>query len=260
MSELQDLTSLIRANTALIVIETPDEGRVVDLFMHVLMHVWRPLFRWSITEGLRRVDLHGEDEPLSPPDATATLRAIRAMDQRGIHLLLDFHPYLGYATTQRMVRELIDRRDCKEHTLVLVGAKIELPEDLEHLAVRFSLRLPDEKVLLKLVQDEAALYMREHGGKRVEVDQDALKMIVRNLRGLSMMEARRLARHLIFRDGVISAGDLPELAKLKFELLNKSGHLHFEYRIADVCALPELRPDPATGVASREAVPHASVA
>ena len=112
MSELQDLTSLIRANTALIVIETPDEGRVVDLFMHVLMHVWRPLFRWSITEGLRRVDLHGEDEPLSPPDATTTLRTIRTMDQRGIHLLLDFHPYLGYATTQRMVRELIDRRDC----------------------------------------------------------------------------------------------------------------------------------------------------
>ena len=244
MSELQDLTSLIRANTALIVIETPDEGRVVDLFMHVLMNVWRPLFRWSITEGLRRVDLHGEDEPLSPPDATTTLRTIRAMDQRGIHLLLDFHPYLGYATTQRMVRELIDRRDCKEHTLVLVGAKIELPADLEHLAVRFSLRLPDEKVLLKLVQDEAALYLREHGGKRVEVDQDALKMIVRNLRGLSMMEARRLARHLIFRDGVISSSDLPELAKLKFELLNKSGHLHFEYdtaRFADVAGLTRLK-------------------
>ena len=244
MSELQDLTSLIRANTALIVIETPDEGRVVDLFMHVLMQVWRPLFRWSITEGLRRVDLHGEDAPLAPPDATATLREIRAMDQRGIHLLLDFHPYLGYATTQRMVRELIDRRDCKEHTLVLVGAKIELPEDLEHLAVRFSLRLPDEKALLKLVQDEAALYMREHGGKRVEVDQDALKMIVRNLRGVSMMEARRLARHLIFRDGVISANDLPELAKLKFELLNKSGHLHFEYdtaRFADVAGLTRLK-------------------
>lgn len=244
MSELQDLTSLIRANTALIVIETPDEGRVVDLFMHVLMHVWRPLFRWSITEGLRRVDLHGEDQPLSPPDATTTLRTIRAMDQRGIHLLLDFHPYLGYATTQRMVRELIDRRDCKEHTLVLVGAKIELPEDLEHLAVRFSLRLPDEKALLKLVQDEAALYMREHGGKRVEVDQGALKMIVRNLRGLSLTEARRLARHLIFRDGVISANDLPELAKLKFELLNKSGHLHFEYdtaRFVDVAGLTRLK-------------------
>ena len=244
MSELQDLTSLVRANTALIVIETPDEGRVVDLFRHLLMNVWRPLYRWSITEGLRRVDLDGEDPPLAPPDATTTLRTIRELDQRGVHLLLDFHPYMGYATTQRMVRELIDRRDCKEHTLVLVGAKIELPADLEALAVRFALKLPDEKLLLKLVQDEAQLYQREHDGKRVQIDQDALKMIVRNLRGLSMIDARRIARHLIFRDGAVGDGDLPELAKLKFELLNKSGHLHFEYdtaRFTDVAGLQRLK-------------------
>ena len=59
------------------------------------------------------MDLHGEDEPLAPPDATTTLRTIRDLDQRSIHLLLDFHPYLGYATTQRLVREMIDRRGCK---------------------------------------------------------------------------------------------------------------------------------------------------
>ncbi|GAB2499360.1 AAA family ATPase [Arenimonas alkanexedens] len=244
MSELQDLTALIRANTALIVIETPDEGRVVDLFRHLLMNVWRPLYRWSITEGLRRIDLDGEDAPMAPPDATTTLRTIREMDQRGIHLLLDFHPYLGYATTQRMLREMIDRRECKDHSIVLVGAKIELPPDLEHAAVRFSLRLPNENALLKLVQDEAALYMREHGGKRVEVDKEALAAIVRNLRGLSLTDARRLARHLIFRDGVICADDLPELAKLKFELLNKSGNLHFEYdtaRFSDVAGLSRLK-------------------
>jgi hypothetical protein len=244
MSELQDLTSLVRANTALIVIETPDEGRVVDLFRHLLMNVWRPLFRWSITEGLRRVDIDGEDAPLAPPDATTTLRVIREMDQRGLHLLLDFHPYIGYATTQRMVREIIDRRGCKEHTLVLVGAKIELPEDLEALAVRFALKLPDEKLLLKMVQDEANIYQREHDGRRVTIDQDALKAIVRNLRGLSLIDARRIARHLIFRDGAIGASDLPELAKLKFELLNKSGHLHFEYdtaRFADVAGLARLK-------------------
>ncbi|WP_374602753.1 AAA family ATPase [Arenimonas sp.] len=244
MSELQDLTSLVRANTALIVIETPDEVRVVDLFRHLLMNVWRPLYRWSITEGLRRVDLDGEDPPIAPPDATGTLRAIRGLDQRSVCLLLDFHPYLGYATTQRLLRETMERRGSLGHTLVLVGAKIELPPDLEHHAVRFSLRLPDENALLKAVKDEAALYMREHGGKRVEVDQDALRAIVRNLRGLSLTEARRLARHLIFTDGALQASDLPELAKLKFEMLNKSGHLHFEYdtaQFADVAGLTRLK-------------------
>ena len=244
MSELKDLAALVRANTPLLVIETPDEARVVETFRQLLTYVWRPLYRWSITEGLRRFDLDGEGEALSPPDATATLRAIREQPERGVHLLLDFHPYLGYATTQRLVRETIERRGCAPHCLVLVGAKIELPPDLEHHAVRFSLRLPDERTLMKLVQDEAALYQREHDGRAVVMQPETLQVLARNLRGLSLSEARRLARHLIFDDGVLGAGDLPALAKLKFELLNRSGHLHFEYdtaRFADVAGLGRLK-------------------
>ena len=244
MSELQDLASLIRSNTPLIVIETQDEGRVVDLFRHVLANVWRALFRWSITEGMRRVDMDREDPPETPPDITTTLMAIKAHEQRGIYLLLDAIPYLGYASTQRMLREILDRRGSLDHTLVLVGVRIELPPELEAMAVRFSLRLPDENALLKMVRDEAALYQKENGGRRVEVDKDVLGIIVRNLRGLSLGEARRIARHLIFRDGAIGESDLPELAKLKFELLNKSGHLHFEYdtaKFSDVAGLARLK-------------------
>jgi hypothetical protein len=244
MSELQDLSSLVRSNTPLVVIETPDEGRVVDLFRHVLMHVFRALYRWSITEGLRRVDLDREDPPETAPDVSTTLHAIKSHDQRGIYLLLDVLPYLGYASTQRMLREIVERRGCQEHTIVLVGNKIELPAELEALAVRFSLRLPDENAILKMANDEVALYMRENGGRRVVVDKDALRAIVRNLRGLSLTEARRIARHLIFRDGAIGNQDLPELAKLKFELLNKSGHLHFEYdtaQFADVAGAARLK-------------------
>ena len=112
MSDLQDLSALIRADTPLIVIETPDEARVVDLFRQSLLHVWRALYRWSITEGLRRIDLDGEDPAETAPDATATLAAIRGAQQRGVYLLLDFHPYLGYAGTQRQLREILQRRDC----------------------------------------------------------------------------------------------------------------------------------------------------
>jgi hypothetical protein len=153
-------------------------------------------------------------------------------------------PYLGYASYQRALRELCQRRECLEHTIVLVGNKVELPPELDALAVRFSLRLPDERALRTMVLDEAKLYQKEHGGRRVEIDMDALGAIVRNLRGLSLTEARRIARHLIFRDGAVCNADLPELAKLKFELLNKSGYLHYEYdtaRFADVAGLARLK-------------------
>ena len=244
MSELQDLVALIRADTPLLVIETPDEARVVELFRQSLMHAWRALYRWSVTEGLRRIDMDREDEEGIAPDLSATLQEIRNAGQRGIYLLLDAHPYLGYASYQRALRDLIQRRDSQPHVLVMIGTKVELPAALEPFAVRVALRLPDANALLKLVKEEAAAYTAQNGGRRVEVDADAVRQIVRNLQGLSLTDARRIARHLIHRDGALGPGDLPELARLKFELLNKSGHLHYEYdtaRFADVGGARRLK-------------------
>ncbi len=244
MNQLQDLVALIRADTPLIVIETPDEGRVVELFRQSLAHIWRALYRWSITEGLRRIDMDREDEAEIAPDASNTLQAIRDATQRGVYLLLDFDKYLEYASTQRQVRDIVQRRHCQPHVLVLVGTKVELPEDLEPFAVRFAPRLPDANVLLKLVREVAESYAREHGGKRVVSDDAVVAQIVRNLQGLSETDARRIARHLVFDDGVIDARDLAQLAKLKFELLNRSGHLHFEYdtaRFADVAGAARVK-------------------
>ena len=244
MSELQDLTALIRANTPLIVIETQDEGRIVELFRQALMNVWRALYRWTITEGLRRIDMDREDEASGPPDASSALRMIQEAEQRGIYLLLDFHPYLGYASHQRLLRDIIQRRHSQPHVLVLVGTKVELPAELEALATRFNPRLPDANALLKMLREEASAYANENGGRRVEVDQQAVQQILRNLRGLSLTDARRIARQLIYADGALQADDLPQLAKLKFELLNRSGNLHYEYdsaRFDDVAGARRLK-------------------
>ncbi len=224
MSELQDLVALIRANTPLIVIETRDEARVVELFRQALMQVWRAMYRWSITEGLRRIDIDREDAAEGAPDMSSTMASIRAAGQRGVYLLFDAHPFLGAAMTQRQVREIIDRRGSQPHVLVLVGHVVELPPELESLAVRYRPRLPDANALLKLVRQQAEDYAREHGGKRVQVDGEAVQQIV--------------------RDGALGADDLPELAKLKFELLSRSGHLHYEYdsaRMDDVAGARRLK-------------------
>lgn len=217
---------------------------MVDLFRQSLLHVWRALYRWTITEGLRRIDMDREDDAEVAPDASTTLTAIKEAEQRGVYLLLDFHPYLGYASTQRQLRDLAQRRGSQPHVLVLVGHKVALPDDLEALCVRFTPRLPDANALQKLVREEATAYASEHGGRRVEADAEVVALIVRQLQGMSLTDARRIARHLIFDDGVLGAGDLPALAKLKFALLNRSGHLHYEYdtaRFADVAGAGRVK-------------------
>jgi AAA+ superfamily predicted ATPase len=243
MSEIQDLASLVRAGHPIIVIETAEEPRVVETFRHVIAQVWRPLFHWSLTNGLKRLDMDLDDE-VAPPEATATLTHAKESRQRSIYLLCDFGGYLRYPLAARLVREIAERQNCAAHTLVMIGAAIELPAELQNHVVRFRLKLPDEGQIGKLIRDEAFLYSREHGGKRVEIDQAAFKKIVRNLLGLELADARRIARQLIFRDGAISDRDLPEVAKLKFEMLNRDGLLHFEYdtaAFADVAGLSRLK-------------------
>ena len=249
MTELQDLATLVRAATPLLVIETPEENRVIDTFRHLIAQVLRPLYRWSITDGLKRLDMAessapGADELEVAPDASATLLAIKRSQEAGIYLLLDFQPYLRYTMTLRLLREICQRQDCAAHTLVLISPKFELPEELEPSVTRFSLSLPDAQALAQLVREEAFAYSRDNGGKRVDIDADAARAVVRNLRGLSQDDARRIVRKLIYVDGALTQADVAELAKAKFELLNKDGLLHFEYetaRFADVAGLAHLK-------------------
>ncbi|GGA31255.1 AAA family ATPase [Dyella nitratireducens] len=243
MSELDDLSTLVRAATPLLVIETIDEQRVIECFRHVIAQALHPLWRWTLTNGLERLDFNAPSNPEVASDATSTLNAIRAEQERSIYLLFDFQPLLQYAVTLRQMRDIVQRQRSAAHTLVLVGAKVELPQELESLATRVPLALPDIKELAGIMRGEAAAWQRENN-RKLEVDNEAARIIVRNLVGLSAPDARRIVRKLIYNDGALNANDLPELMKAKFELLNRSGLLHYEYAtasFADVAGVSQVR-------------------
>ncbi len=243
MSTNQDLATLIRAGTPLLLVEARDEQRVIEGFRHAIAQALRPLYSWSITDGLVRLDIDDDEEP-PPPDSTMMLRAIQQARQPGVYLLLDFQPYLRYPMAVRLLREIVQRRGSLEHTIVLVGLGYELPAELAAAATRFAFPLPDAAALAALVREEAFRYSRDHGGRRVEVDAEAARAVVRNLQGLTLQDARRIVRKLIHDDGAIAASDLPALARAKFALLDRHGLLHFEYetaKFADVAGLARLK-------------------
>lgn len=244
VAENQDLVTLIRAGTPLLVIESSEETRVVEGFRHAIAQALRPLYRWSITDGLKRLDLDHDEETEDAPDASLMLQAIKQHRQAGVYLLLDFQPYLRYPMTLRLLREIVQRTDTAEHTVVLVGGAFELPPELAAVATRFAFELPGSEDLAALLREEAFRYSRDNDGRRVVVDADAARAVVRNLKGLSLDDARRIVRKLIYDDGALSAADLPNLAKAKYALLDRGGLLHFEYetaQFANVAGLARMK-------------------
>ncbi len=91
MPDLHDLELLLRSDTPLILIESLEEPRVIMLFARLALRIAQPAYRWSVTDGLKRIEFDTETEHrLTEP--TQMLRYLRAGAEPGVYLLLDFHP------------------------------------------------------------------------------------------------------------------------------------------------------------------------
>jgi SpoVK/Ycf46/Vps4 family AAA+-type ATPase len=243
VGDLADLELLIKSRTPIVVIETHEERRVLDMLTRLVLRLNQPLFVWSITEGLKRVDLDLGAQPHNS-EPTAVLRHIKSSDLDGIYVLLDFHPFLDEAVNARLLKEIAQAHFKNGHHVVLLSHSIDLPQDLHKHSAQLNLELPDKEKLTEIVKDEAFAWSSQNQQQKVKTDRKTLDMLVRNLGGLTISDARRLARKAIVDDGAITEEDLPEVMKAKYELLNQDGLLAFEYeteQFADVGGMAGLK-------------------
>ncbi len=245
MGKEQDLLLLIRSGTPLILIETEEELRALELLRRALARALRPMYRWSISSGLKRVDIDVADFGGANNDQPElVLQHIANNPEASIYALLDFHPYLTEPVNRRKLREIALRHSGVEHTVVLISPKLELDDDLTSLAARLEMSLPDEAALDHLVRDEAFRWSRRHDGRRVKVNRRSMSLLVQNLKGLTHQDAKRLARNAIYNDGAITDCDVQKVMEEKFKLLNRGSVLHYEYDLVafnEVAGLSQLK-------------------
>ena len=246
MNDGRDLELVLDSGTPLLVIETTDEARLLDLLKALALSrsasAYRPLFHWSITDGLQRLDLELEAQRhnAEPEDV---LRHIRAVDKPGIYALLDFHPFLSEAINVRLLKDIALAAPDAKLTVLLIGHRFEIPQELATFSARFALRLPGPEDRRAIVERCVEEYANE-SGRKVSVDPAALDLLVQNLGGLTHADTERLARNAIRDDGAVTTSDLPAVMKAKYQLLNRGGVLSFEYdtaRLSDLAGLRNLK-------------------
>lgn len=247
MDRQHDLALILRSRTPIVAIETRDESRLLDLLKSLAItrasDSYLPLFRWTVTDGLQRLDITLEPQ-LHNSDPAEVLRHIRAVTKPGIYVLLDFHPYLDNPVNVRLLKDICIRFNEVTRYLVLVSHSVSLPAELENFSARFEMALPTDTEREEIIKRVAAEWALQNPGSQVQADPKAYRLLIQNLAGLTDADTEKLARNAIFFDGAITKSDLPGVMQAKYELLNRGGILHYEYdtaRFSDVGGLGRLK-------------------
>jgi len=247
MDKQRDLELILRSRVPIVVIETHDESRMLDLLRTIIVtretDGYVPLFRWTVTDGLQRLDIVLEPQ-LHNADPTEILKHIRAVTKAGVYVLLDFHPYLEDPVNVRLLKDICIRHNTVPRQIVLISHTVDLPDELQGFSARFDLPLPTEDERKKIVKTVATAYAAENPGLQVQVDPKAYNLLIQNLAGLPVQDTEQLARNAIYHDGAITKSDIPVVMQAKYDLLNRSGTLQFEYDTAkfnDVGGLEKLK-------------------
>lgn len=243
MQDLQDLSLMLDRKIPLILIESHEEARVLELLTRVGIKRGMAVQQWTVSDGLRRLSFGEDVDGQSTSKAVDALKNIKAREHGGMFLFCDLHPFLDEALVIRLLKDIAIQHEKHGKTLILLSHQIEAPAELHRYSVQFNLQLPDEAQLLSMIKEEAREYTKNSGSK-VKTDSETLKKVVANLRGLTISDARRLVQGLIIDDGAISLDEVPAVSKAKMELLDMDGVMSFEpdtARFNDVAGLNNMK-------------------
>ncbi|WP_426416249.1 AAA family ATPase [Aestuariirhabdus sp. LZHN29] len=244
-AEVRDLEVILETGVSLLVVESPDEPRVLQLMTRLALARSTPLYCWSVADGLRSLGFGERVDNREHTDPEPLLRHIRAFQGGGLFVLCDFHPYIKDEPLNiRLLKEIAMNELAQRSTVVLLSHAVNLPDELNHYAARFELAMPSQAQLMGIIREEAQQWSSRNRDQRVRTDNRSLNQLVDHLRGLSWSEARKLARNAIVDDGAIDGGDVEEVKRSKFALMNRDDVLSYEFdtaRFADVGGLEAFK-------------------
>jgi ATP-dependent 26S proteasome regulatory subunit len=234
------LALLVNSRNPIVTVETSEEQRLSALLERVAEELGIPLYVWSVTTGLGRFGgaaLYNSDQP------EQALTTIASIQGDGIFLLKDFCRYCDNDRISRRLRDLADGFRTARRSIVLLGAAIQLPPELEADAVAFQLGLPSVEELVGGVKATLAELNRSQG-IATSLDATGVGQLAKNLAGLSEDEALRVLRQSVLARRRADAGLLDDVLEAKRQAMHTGGLLETIKRdtsFGDVAGLQRLR-------------------
>ncbi len=220
MDNARDLEVLLKSRHGLILAETDDEERFLDIVRLAADELELPVWTWSSTRGLVRDGQESAQYQTVHPHYA--LDFVAYLEGPGVYVFVDAHPILEDPKIVRRVKE-IGQTFGEGQALVLTAPAYDVPIELDGLARTWSLRPPNRQELRDLT--DRTLADLERQGTAIDLENGDIDEIVTSLQGLSLRQAERLIQHAALEDGAVTAADVPRIRAAKAEQLMTGGVL-----------------------------------
>jgi len=247
VNDFHELSLLLRSRFPILTVDTHEEARLLALLEQACGQEQWPLYSWSVADGLRARPGAPRDLAQEGPETRELEMALRIVERSlsvGVYVLFDAAAFLQQPANQRLVKQIALGYEKRPRTLVFVGHRVELPEELRRLSARLQLSLPDLAQLGRILREEIDLWERGPPPAKLRGDAEAAKQFLQQLVGSSTEDARRRIRHAIRHDGMLTRDDVRRLVQARHETLGQGGALSLELdgeSFAEVAGLDALK-------------------
>jgi MoxR-like ATPase len=219
-----DLKALVQSRHPIVTIDTSEEERVDNLLRTVASELHMPLFTWTVTHGLQRVD--GEGPVYGTTNPQMLVRHLATLTVQGIFHLKDLDAHLTDATVVRGMRDIAQAFVRTGSTAILSGESIHLPGELAREAIPFPLHLPNRDELQQVVHQIVRSLKAQHDIV-VSLGPDGMESLLQALSGLTLNQARQAIAWAVLDDNTLDPRDIPRLLRRKGEAVREEGLLEF---------------------------------
>lgn len=226
-TSVHEIKTLVQSYHSLIAIENADEEYVKQIFMSVAQELSLTLFSWTSVQGFFS-NSSGPLQISKSEDPLKAIQAIRDFPRESLFLLKDFMPHLQTATQIRLFRETIHKLQNSKSTVILLSPEIQLPQELQHLAVFPEIHQPSAEQIRQLVTS-ILKHLHSQSERPLQVDMNLLEGqdLIHALSGLTLKQIRQTIAHCVLQDGKLDSSDLQKIQTRKAEMLKESGLLDF---------------------------------
>ena len=246
---VQELALLLSSHHPIICIDGKEKDRAASYVAEAAQALHLPVYLWTRTKGLRAFSNGNPQHELAPIELRSSLTdpldILQVIEQQGkenIYILEGFSELLKDEMVAAKMLDVGRTYLHKEGAVIVTGSTANISEALQPYTSRLPLPPPSDEELGKLIKSVYNNLSKKHP-LTLHLRQTELDGIVRNLKGLSLVEAQQIISRVILEDKRLDGQDIYNTIKAKHRLLADSSVLEFvllEETEAEVAGLGNL--------------------